>query len=165
MQSMQIAAIEVWGTLVFYVILYLFRNELKQKRVTKILILFCITRLVSDAIAWGFDGLPGLFWGTITRASNYLTFVSNDLVSLVVSAFLWQLVKRGVEKPPLILKAYWALEVITIAALALNLYFGWFYSFDGDNLYSPATITSSPTLLPLPHLRSCCGCCCATTAA
>lgn len=88
------------GTLVFCVILYLFRNELKQKRVTKILILVCITRLVSDAIAWGFDGQPGLFWGTITRASNYLTFVSNDLVSLVFSVFLWQLVKRGAEKPP-----------------------------------------------------------------
>lgn len=57
-------------------------------------------------------------------------------MSLVFSVFLWQLVKRGVEKPPLILKAYWALEVIAIAALALNLYFGWFYSFDGDNLYS-----------------------------
>lgn len=100
MQSMQIAAIEVWVILVFCVILYLFRNELKQKRVTKILILVCTTGLVSDAIAWGFDGLPGLFWGTITRASNYLTFVSNDLVSLVFSAFLWQLVKRGVEKSP-----------------------------------------------------------------
>lgn len=86
-------------------------------------------------------------------------------MSLVFSVFLWQLVKRGVEKSPLILKAYWALEVIAIAALALNLYFGWFYSFDGDNLCSVATITSSPTLLPLPHLRSCCGCCCATTAA
>lgn len=103
MQSMQIAASEVWVTLIICVILQLFRNELKQKRVTKIPILVCITRLVSDAIAWGFDGLPGLFWGTITRASNYLTFVSNDLV---FSAFLWQLVKRGAEKPPLTLKAY-----------------------------------------------------------
>lgn len=136
MQSMQIAASEVWVTLIFCVILYLFRNELKQKKVTKILMLVCIVRLVSDAIAWGFDGLSGPFWGAITCASNYLTFVSNDLVSLVFSVFLWQLVERDGEKPPIILKAYWALEVVAISALTLNLYFGWFYSFDGDNLYS-----------------------------
>lgn len=136
MQSLQIAASEIWVTLIFFVIMYLFRKELKQKNVTRILMLVCITRLVSDAVAWGFDGLPGLFWGTVTRISNYLTFVSNDLVSLVFSVFLWQLVRRDGERPGIILKAYWALEGLAVSALTLNLYFGWFYSFDSDNLYS-----------------------------
>ena len=136
MQSIQIAASEIWVTLIFCIIMYLFRNELKQKQVTRILMLVCITRLVSDAVAWGFDGLPGLFWGTVTRISNYLTFVSNDLVSLVFSIFLWQLVRKDGEEPGIILKAYWTLEGIAVTALTLNLYFGWFYSFDSNNLYS-----------------------------
>ncbi len=77
MQSVQIAASEIWVTLIFCVIMYLFKSELKQKKVTKILMIICITRLVSDAVSWAFDGLPGLFWGIITRCSNYITFGSN----------------------------------------------------------------------------------------
>ncbi len=71
MQSVQIVASEIWVTLIFGVILYLFKSELKQKKVTKILMIVCITRLVSDAVSWAFDGLPGLFWGIVTRCSNY----------------------------------------------------------------------------------------------
>lgn len=136
MQSVQLAASELWVTLIFGVILYLFRNELNQKKITKILLIACITRLVSDAVSWAFDGVPGLLWGTITRISNYITFVSNDLVSLVFSVFIWKLVKNKDEKPAILLKAYWLLEVIAIGALTLNLHFGWFYSIDSSNGYS-----------------------------
>ena len=129
MQSVQLAASEIWVTLIFCVIMYLFKGELKQKKVTKVLMIVCITRLVSDAISWAFDGVPGLFWGMITRCSNYITFVSNDLVSLAFSVFIWNLVKNEDEKPGIVLKAYWFLEAIEIGALTLNLYFGWFYSF------------------------------------
>ena len=72
MQSVQLAASEIWVTLIFCVIMYLFRGELKQKKITKSLMIVCIIRLVSDAISWAFDGVPGLFWGTITRGSNYI---------------------------------------------------------------------------------------------
>lgn len=136
MQSVQTAASEIWVTMIFCVIMYLFRGELKQKKITKILMIVCITRLVSDAVSWAFDGTPGLFWGILTRGSNYITFVTNDLVSLVFSVFLWNLVRREGEKPGLILKAYWILEGIAIGMLTLNLYFGWCYSFDSNNLYS-----------------------------
>lgn len=136
MQSVQLAASEVWVTLIFGVIMYLFRNELKQKKVTRILMIVCIARLLSDAVFWAFDGVPGLFWGTLTRCSNYVTFVSNDLVSLVFSIFLWNLVKDDEEKPGIMLKAYWALEAVAIGALTLNLHFGWFYFFDSGNGYN-----------------------------
>ena len=126
MQSVQLAASEIWVTLIFFVIMYLFKSELDQKKTTKILMIVCITRLVSDAISWAFDGVPGLFWGILTRGSNYITFVSNDLVSLVFSVFIWKLVKEEDETPGIILKAYWMLEMIAIGALTLNLYFGWF---------------------------------------
>ena len=136
MQSVQTAASEIWVTLIFCVIMYLFRGELKQKKITKTLMLVCIARLVSDAISWAFDGTPGLFWGIITRGSNYITFVTNDLISLIFSVFLWKLVEREGEKPGPILKAYWILEGIAMGMLTLNLYFGWCYSFDSSNLYS-----------------------------
>ena len=136
MQSVQLAASEIWVTLIFGIIMYLFKSELKQKKVTKILMIVCITRLVSDAVSWAFDGVPGLFWGMLTRCSNYITFVSNDLVSLVFSVFIWNLIRDKNEKPDIILKAYWVLEGIAISALTLNLYFGWFYSFDSNNGYS-----------------------------
>ena len=66
MKSVQLAASEIWVTLIFGVIMYLFKGELKQKKVTKMLMIVCIARLVSDAISWAFDGVPGLFWGTVT---------------------------------------------------------------------------------------------------
>ena len=133
---MQIAASEIWVTLIFGVIMYLFRSELKQKKVTKILMIVCIARLVSDAVSWAFDGVPGLSWGIVTRCSNYITFVSNDLISLAFSVFLWDLVRGEDEKPGVILKVYWVLEAIVIGALTLNLHFGWFYSIDSENGYS-----------------------------
>lgn len=136
MQSMQIAVSEIWVTLIFCVIMYLFRDELKQKKVTKILMFVCIIRLVSDAMSWALDGTPGILCGILTRGSNYITFVTNDLVSLVFSVFLWQLIRKDGEKAGILLKAYWILEGISIGMLTLNLYFGWCYSFDSNNLYS-----------------------------
>lgn len=136
MESMQIAVSEVWVTLIFAVIIYLFRGELKQKKVTRYLLLVCVVRLLSDAVSWAFDGYPGIFWGLLTRGSNYITFVTNDLVSLVFSIFLWQLIRREGEKAGMILKGYWLLECAAIGMLTLNLYFGWCYSFDSNNLYS-----------------------------
>lgn len=152
MQSVQLAASEIWVTLIFGVILYLFRSELKQKKVTKVLMIVCITRLLSDAVSWAFDGVPGLFWGTLTRCSNYITFVSNDLVSVVFSLFLWSLVRRGDEKPGIVLKAYWALEAVAIGALTLNLHFGWFYSFDSGNGYSRGTYYQLTHVAPIAAL-------------
>lgn len=124
MQSVQIAASEIWVTLIFGVIMYLFKSELKQKKVTKILMIVCIIRLLSDAVSWAFDGLPELFWGIVTRGSNYITFVTNDLVSLTFSVFLWNLVRNEKEKPGIVLKSYWLFECVVVAALTLNLYFG-----------------------------------------
>ena len=152
MQSVQLAASEIWVTLIFGVIMYLFRNELKQKKITKILLIVCITRLVSDAISWAFDGVPGLLWGTVTRISNYVTFVTNDLVSLFFSIFIWNLVKEEEEKPGIVLKVYWALEAVAIAALTLNVYFGWFYSIDSSNGYSRAKYYQMTHIAPIAAL-------------
>ncbi|MBU5481609.1 response regulator [Blautia sp. MSJ-19] len=152
MQSVQLAASEIWVTLIFCVIMYLFRSELKEKKVTKILMIVCITRLVSDAISWAFDGVPGLFWGIITRGSNYITFVSNDLVSLVFSVFIWELVRSEDEKPGIVLKAYWILEAIAMGALTLNLYFGWFYSIDSGNGYSRGQYYRMTHIAPIAAL-------------
>ena len=152
MQSVQLAASEIWVTLIFGVILYLFRNELNQKKITKILMIVCITRLLSDAVSWAFDGVPGLFWGIITRCSNYITFVSNDLVSVFFSIFIWELVRKENEKPGIVLKAYWMLEAIAIGALTLNLYFGWFYSIDSSNVYSRGNYYQLSHVAPIAAL-------------
>ena len=152
MQSVQLAASEIWVTLIFCVILFLFKKELDQKKITKLLMLVCITRLVSDAVSWAFDGVPGPFWGTITRISNYVTFVSNDLVSLVFSVFIWNLVKGKDEKPGILLKIYWAIEAAAIGALTLNLYFGWFYSIDAGNGYSRGTYYQLTHVAPIAAL-------------
>lgn len=37
MQSVQLAASEIWVTLIFCVIMYLFKSELEQKTTTKLL--------------------------------------------------------------------------------------------------------------------------------
>lgn len=109
-------------------------------------------RLVSDAISWAFDGVPGLFLGIITRSSNYITFVSNDLVSLVFSVLIWELVKNEEEKPGIVLKISWALEAIAIGALTLNLYFGWFYSIYSSNGYSRGSYYRMTHIAPIAAL-------------
>ena len=152
MQSVQLAASEIWVTLIFGVIMYLFRSELKKKKITKILMIVCIIRLISDAISWAFDGVPGLFWGTITRCSNYVTFVTNDLVSLFFSIFVWKLVRSEDEKPGIVLKAYWTLEAIAIVVLTFNLYFGWFYSIDSSNVYSRGQYYKMTHIAPIAAL-------------
>ncbi len=152
MQSVQLAASEVWVTLIFGVIMYLFRNELRQKKVTKLLMIVCIARLLSDAVSWAFDGVPGPFWGILTKCSNYVTFVSNDLVSLAFSVFLWNLVRNEDEKPGIVLKVYWALEAAAIAALTLNLHFGWFYSIDSANGYSRGAYYQMTHIAPVAAL-------------
>ncbi len=106
MQSVQLAASEIWVTLIFGVIMYLFWDELKRKSVTRILMIVCVLWLLSDAVSWAYDGVPGLWGGTVTRISNYVTFVTNDLVSLIFSVFLWKLVRRDREKPIIVLTAY-----------------------------------------------------------
>lgn len=88
----------------------------------------------------------GSFFCIITRISNYLTFVSNDVVSLVFSVFIWKLIEDENEKPDIVIKVYWSLETIAIGALTLNLYFGWFYSFDSSNVYSRGSY------YPLTHI-------------
>ena len=90
--------------------------------------------------------MPGLFFCIITRISNYLTFVSNDVVSLVFSVFIWKLIEDENEKPDIVIKVYWSLETIAIGALTLNLYFGWFYSLDSSNVYSRGSY------YPLTHI-------------
>ena len=152
MQSVQLAASEVWVTLIFGVIMYLFRSELKQKKTTNLLLIVCILRLLSDAVSWAFDGVPGAFWGTVTAVSNYVTFVTNDLVSLVFSVFLWGLVKGENEKPSIVLRAYWGLEIVATVALTLNVHFGWFYFFDGGNGYNRGPYYQMTHIAPIAAL-------------
>lgn len=78
--------------------------------------------------------------------------MGNSDISLVFSVFLWQLVRRKDEKPGIILKAYWILEGIAVAMLTLNLYFGWFYSFDSNNLYSRGEYYRLTHLAPIVAL-------------
>lgn len=61
MQSVQLAASEIWVTLIFGVTMYLFRDELKRKGVTRTLMIVCVLRLLSDAVSWAYDGIPGLW--------------------------------------------------------------------------------------------------------
>lgn len=51
MQSVQIAASEIWITLIFCVIMYLFREELKQKKTTKLLLIACVMEQNTTGLA------------------------------------------------------------------------------------------------------------------
>ena len=82
MQSVQLAASEIWVTLIFCGILYLFRDGLNQKKITKILLIACIIRLSSDAVSWAFDGVPGTFLGVLTK-------ITIMLHSSQMTLFLW----------------------------------------------------------------------------
>lgn len=136
MQSIQIAMSEIWVSLILLGVLMFFNEDMRKKKVTRVLLWMCIIRLVSDAISWGFDCVPGTFWGVVTRISNYITLTSNDLVLTVFSIYVWHLVRRDGEKPSWMLRLYWGCEVVSVVALTLNTQFEWFYSIDENNVYS-----------------------------
>lgn len=135
MQSIQIAASEIWISLLFGGILILFWKDIQRDRVTRMLLLACIFRLLSDALSWGFDGLPGFFFVVVTRISNYLTYVSNNVVSLLFSLFVWRLIRKEGEKPDYVIRTYWTLECLASLIIFVGAFFGWFYYFDSGNLY------------------------------
>ena len=133
---MQLAASEIWIALVFCVVAFLFRDELRQKRLTWVLLAACVVRLVSDAASWLLDGVPGALPEFANRLATYVTFVSSDAIAVAFSVFAWGQVRRQGERPPAALLAYWALEATAVVALTLNVRFGWFYAIGPDNVYA-----------------------------
>ena len=81
-----------------------------------------------------------------------MTFVTNDLVYVFFSIFIWNLVRNEDEKPGIVLKVYWTLEAIAIGALTLNVHFGWFYSIDSANGYSRGTYYQLTHVAPIAAL-------------
>lgn len=136
MNSIQIAVSEIWVVFILAGILFLYRKDIEQSKTTKYLLWACIVRLISDAGSWAFDGYPGPIWGIITRLSNYLTFTFNDLVNLAFTVYVWSLIRKRDEKTDRILCIYSLIAVTGVICLTAGVFFGWFYTFDADNLYS-----------------------------
>lgn len=152
MQSIQIAVSEIWISLIFFGILFLFREDFRKDNITKKLLWACIIRLLSDAVSWGLDGIPGAFWRAVTTFSNYLTFTFCEVISVLFSVYLWKLVRSENERPGFVLKVYWLLELCYIFSLTVNMFTGWFYSFDSSNLYSRGQYYHVTQILPVVSL-------------
>lgn len=135
MQSIQIAISEVWMSIIFIGILCLYKRDVIHSITTKYLLIGCICRLLSDSIAWAFDGFQGTFWVVLSRISNYLSFVLNDEVLVLFTIFLWYMVKKDDEKSDWFLRIYWIIASISMLIITLSAFFNWFYYFDENNLY------------------------------
>lgn len=135
MQSLQIAASEIWMTLIFVGILIIYRNDIKKRKSTTLLLWSCIGRCVADAISWGFDGYTGFVWIVITRISNCFTFAFNDFVFVCFSVYMWNLIKKENEKTDFAVILYWIIGIISIASIFVGAFFGWYYYFDDMNLF------------------------------
>ena len=149
---MQLAVSEIWIVLVFCVMAFLFKDELRRKGVARALLAACVIRLLSDAASWLLDGVPGALPGFVARLSNYVTFVSSDVIAVVFSVFVWGKARAKGERPGPVLWAFWALEAATVVALTLNLRFGWFYAVGADNVYARGKLYALTYVAPAASL-------------
>ena len=166
-QSLHIALL-LWGcifSLIAAVCIFMIQNYDKEKRRWLLAQqLTCAVLLASDALAWGWRGIPGATAAVIVRVSNFLVFALTDVILLLFHGYLCcylfpgctarpHLGRRGDEletvstgtDPVLRIRA---VTLICLAALLLvvvsqptNLY----YHIDADNFYhrNPAYVISA----------------------
>lgn len=90
-QSLHVALL-LWGC-VFCMIaalcMLVSRNFERRKRLWLLgMQLSCAILLLSDALAWGFRGVPGIAAGWTVRISNYLVFTFSDIVLLLFHSYV-----------------------------------------------------------------------------
>lgn len=132
-------SIEFWG-IIFCLLatigILLGKSQLYANRGLKIAIqICCIVLLVSDSLAWGFRGQPGMTAYYMVRISNYLVFATNYVFMSLFATFLWKSIAELDE--PLLSRVYiiYSLSALAIILLTLSQGNNLFYYFDDNNLY------------------------------
>lgn len=166
-QSLHIALL-LWGcifSLLAAVCIFMIRNYDKEKRRWLLAQqLTCAVLLASDALAWGWRGVPGTTAAAVVRVSNFLVFSLTDVILLWFHGYLCcylfpdctarphigRISKSG-ETVPDRTEPVWRIRAVTIIcllALALVIFSqptDFYYYIDADNFYhrNPAYVIAA----------------------
>lgn len=109
--------------------------EASMKQIVKMLFL-CTALFVSDALAYLFRGNTDTVSICMARICNFSVFFLNFRLAYVAVGYIYSILQEKQVVPKELYRkivhlGFWAAVVI----LAVNLFTGWMYYFDGDNYY------------------------------
>ena len=133
-------SLEMWGAVfcgIFLISIGL--NPGKKSRNDQLLtgLLFHIALLlVCDCIAWLCRGGEGMLDGILVRVSNYLVFVLNYALGMIVMLHInWLLKQNGKEIPQRLKEAIVFTCLLGVALVTASQFTGLLYTIGPDNLY------------------------------
>lgn len=130
---------EMWGC-VFSIIVGLSLIVAKTRDVTAKKLLMGIefgngASLLADAFAWLYRGSPSTLGYYMVRISNFSTFLMNNVIILLFTHYLYRYIDRNKKQNRYILYTITVLVALNITLLIVNLFTGFIYTFDENNLY------------------------------
>lgn len=166
-QSLHIALL-LWGcvfSLLAAVCVSMIRNFDKEKRRWLLAQqLTCALLLASDALAWGWRGIPGTVGSVIVRISNFLVFACSDMILLLFHGYLCsclfpdcsvrlRMVRasgKGTDNAPVLrIRAVTVIAVLALGLVILSQPTNLYYGFDADNVYHRSSAYVLSALLPM----------------
>lgn len=135
-QSLQIS-LELWGALFcFFCALGVWiGHNAKSDTVIVYMQVMVGILLVMDALAWAFRGYPGYAGYYMVRITNFAVFILNFMIMIEFSKYIAIIIQK-VDFP--VNTWLWAVYMLGLTGMALvivNVFTGFFYSFDAANLY------------------------------
>ena len=142
-------ALEQWGTLfslVIFITLVLNREKnSKEQNYLSILVLANSLMLMSDVLAWQFDGDVSRFGYYMVRITNFAVFELNVILMLLFAAYALLFIKRT-ERAIWGTSLVYLLCAVATLLIVLNQFVPFYYYFDSANCYFRAA------WFPLSHV-------------
>lgn len=132
-------AIESWGIvncLIACLCIFLEKDATKEEKTNILKMEVCdIFLMLSDCLAWGFDGRSGNFSYWILQISNTSVFICNYTYMIIFSKYMWQLICKDERKPIKRIRFIHVMCTIAIILMLLSRIGNFFFYFDTHNFY------------------------------
>lgn len=134
-------ALEMWGAVFCSIFLVFIRlnpgNRSKDDRLLGSLIFHIALLLICDCVAWYSRGGGGLLAAIVVRASNFLVFVLNYALGLIVLRHIEQMLRKDGQALPRWLHVSVVLTcLLGVGLVVVSQFTGFLYTIGPDNLYS-----------------------------
>lgn len=170
-QSLHISML-LWGcifSLIAMLCMFMSKNFNKKKRLWLLSMLFsCAVLLLSDALAWGFRGIPGITASIFVHASNFLVFLFSDILLFLYHGYvccnLFADYRNFIFKPSSIrvnndsdhisfpmhrIRTVYILAILGSILVIISQFTNFYYYFDINNIYHRNTFYAISLIIPL----------------
>lgn len=141
----------IYCFLIFLTTLQVKFQEQNCKKAICLAEISCVFFLFSDALAYLYDGQPGLTARWVVIISNFLVFTLIELQLLFFNLFItYSFMGTGrFKRIPKILRVIFILPVLAIILIIVSQFTGMFYSFDANNLYHRGPLFAVSFVIPV----------------